>query len=119
MNQTTAEGGPTTLHDAELLIPTLQARPFAVQPVAKSPCFAACPAGIDVKSYVSLVAEERFQEALDVVRRRCPLPSVCGRVCHHPCEAACRRNEHDDRKALAARRSGRLGRGELDAVVPT
>ena len=34
-----------------------------------------------------------FAEALAVVRDRCPLPGICGRICHHPCEAACRRDE--------------------------
>ena len=45
--------------------------------IAPAPCTQACPAGVQVKAYVSLIAEERFGEALEVVRRRCPLPGIC------------------------------------------
>jgi len=57
--------------------------------VEPSPCTRACPAGVNVKAYVSLIATGRFHEALEVVRQRNPLPGICGRVCTHPCEAAC------------------------------
>ena len=76
---------------ATLTVPGLAAGPFPLREVPPSPCTLACPAGINVKSYVSLVAEGRFAEALEVVRERCPLPGICGRVCHHPCEDACER----------------------------
>jgi NADPH-dependent glutamate synthase beta subunit-like oxidoreductase/coenzyme F420-reducing hydrogenase delta subunit len=55
-----------------------------------------------VKAYVSLIAEERFGEALEVVRRRCPLPGICGRICHHPCEASCKRRRFDEPIAIRA-----------------
>jgi NADPH-dependent glutamate synthase beta subunit-like oxidoreductase/coenzyme F420-reducing hydrogenase delta subunit/Pyruvate/2-oxoacid:ferredoxin oxidoreductase delta subunit len=90
------------LRDTGLLVPNLQAEPFQVQAVQPSPCTAACPAGINVKSYVSLIAEEKFAEALEVVRERCPLPGVCGRICHHPCEDACKRCEVDEPIAIRA-----------------
>lgn len=57
--------------------------------VEPSPCTQACPAGVNVKAYVSLIAAGRFHEALEVVRQRNPLPGICGRVCTHPCEEAC------------------------------
>ena len=41
--------------------------------------------------YVRYIAENRFAEALAVVAEKTPFPLVCGTVCHHPCEAACRR----------------------------
>ncbi|MEE9465662.1 MAG: FAD-dependent oxidoreductase, partial [Candidatus Neomarinimicrobiota bacterium] len=44
----------------------------------------------------------RFPEALEVVRRNNPLPAICGRVCTHPCEAACNRIEIDDPVAICA-----------------
>ena len=44
--------------------------------------------------------EGRHREALALVRERNPLPGVCGRVCTHPCEAACRRGEVDDPVAI-------------------
>lgn len=63
--------------------------------VEPSPCTRACPAGVNVKAYVSLIATGRFHEALEVVRQRNPLPGICGRVCTHPCEAACNRVDID------------------------
>ncbi len=66
-----------------------------IERISPSPCTLACPAGINVKAYVSLIAEGRFAEALGVVRENCPLPGVCGRVCNHPCEAVCRRSNSD------------------------
>ncbi|MHC4752461.1 MAG: FAD-dependent oxidoreductase, partial [Planctomycetota bacterium] len=66
-----------------------------VGPIVPSQCTQACPAGVNVKSYVSLIADGRFDAALDVVRQRNPLPGICGRICTHPCETYCRRSEID------------------------
>ncbi len=55
------------------------------------PCRAACPVGTHAGGYVSLVAAGRFREAYLLARRPNPFASVCGRICAHPCEAACRR----------------------------
>jgi len=49
-----------------------------------------------------LIAKGRFKEALDLIRRRMPLPSVCGRVCLHPCEEVCARKELDQAIAIEA-----------------
>jgi NADPH-dependent glutamate synthase beta subunit-like oxidoreductase/coenzyme F420-reducing hydrogenase delta subunit/Pyruvate/2-oxoacid:ferredoxin oxidoreductase delta subunit len=82
-----------TLAGARLQVPALGGDPLRLVPVEPSPCTTACPAGINVKAYVSLIAEGMFAEALAVVRDRCPLPGICGRICHHPCEEACHRDE--------------------------
>lgn len=60
-----------------------------------SPCKAECPARIDVQGYVNLAAKGKFQEALQLIKESSPFPSVCGRVCHHPCESACNRDQID------------------------
>ena len=73
---------------------------FEVKGIEESPCAGACPAGVNVKGYVGLIASSRFQEALDLVRRDNPLPGICGRVCHHPCEVYCRRSEVDEPVAI-------------------
>jgi NADH-quinone oxidoreductase subunit F len=65
-----------------------------------SPCQNACPAGLDAHGYVALISEGRFEEALSLIRERNPFPSVCGRICTHPCEFKCRRGEADDPVAL-------------------
>jgi heterodisulfide reductase subunit A len=65
-----------------------------------APCKNACPAGIHVQGYVALIAEGRFREAYDLIREQMPFPGACGRVCHHPCEAACRRGDKDTPVAI-------------------
>jgi len=62
----------------------------------RPPCSNACPGGIHVQGYVALVAQGRFQEALDLIREAIPFPSICGRICTHPCELECLRAEIDD-----------------------
>jgi NADPH-dependent glutamate synthase beta subunit-like oxidoreductase/ferredoxin len=59
------------------------------------PCMMACPAHTNAGRYVGLVAEGRFEEAYRYAREPNPLASICGRVCAHPCETACRRGEID------------------------
>ncbi|HSN33881.1 MAG TPA: FAD-dependent oxidoreductase, partial [Ideonella sp.] len=59
------------------------------------PCRAACPVGTNAGGYVSLVAKGRYEEAYALARGPNPFASVCGRVCAHPCEAACRRGALD------------------------
>jgi homotetrameric NADPH-dependent glutamate synthase len=66
------------------------------------PCRAACPAGVDAQGYVALISQGKFKEALELVRRRNPLPAVCGRVCTHPCETECNRAKVDQPIAIAA-----------------
>jgi NADPH-dependent glutamate synthase beta subunit-like oxidoreductase len=59
------------------------------------PCMMACPAHTNAGRYVTLIAEGRFEEAYRFARDPNPLASICGRVCAHPCETACRRGEID------------------------
>ena len=65
-----------------------------------SPCRLECPLGINVQAYMALTAAGRFEEALDIIKEDNPLPGICGRVCHHPCEASCRRAELDQAVAI-------------------
>ncbi|MEW6664017.1 MAG: NAD(P)-binding protein [Thermodesulfobacteriota bacterium] len=60
-----------------------------------APCQMACPAGIDVASYVSLIGEGRYEEAVELIRRDNPFPWICGLVCTHPCEFVCVRGRID------------------------
>jgi heterodisulfide reductase subunit A len=77
--------------------PFAQAVPnaFVIDKRGIAPCHNTCPAGIHVQGYVALTAEGRFREAYDLIREQMPFPGVCGRVCHHPCETACRRGDKD------------------------
>jgi len=64
---------------------------FAVDKRGIPPCRAACPAGVNVQGYVALIGAGKYAEALELIRRELPFPGICGRVCPHPCEAACSR----------------------------
>jgi len=63
-------------------------------------CQETCPVHIDIRRYVGLIAEGKFLESLAVVREKNPLPSICGRVCHHPCEGMCNRGQQDEPIAI-------------------
>lgn len=67
-----------------------------------APCRAACPIGMNPQGYIALIAQGRFEEAYELIRDTNPLPGICGRVCHHPCETACRRQEIDEPVAICA-----------------
>ncbi len=83
--------------------PFAQAVPSAfVIDKKKSPCKLTCPAHIHVQGYIALIAQGKFNEALDLVREEIPFASVCGRVCTHPCEDECKRKLVDEPIAIAA-----------------
>ncbi len=65
-----------------------------------APCKLACPAGIDIQGYISLVANGQYQEAIKLIKESNPLPLVCGRVCPRFCEQKCRRNLVDEPVAI-------------------
>jgi NADPH-dependent glutamate synthase beta subunit-like oxidoreductase/ferredoxin/coenzyme F420-reducing hydrogenase delta subunit len=75
---------------------------FGIHAEGEPACTGACPAGVDVKAYVNLIADRRYERAVEVIRRSNPFPGVCGRVCTHPCESACKRSEVDDPLAIRA-----------------
>ena len=68
--------------------------------LVRAKCVNACPAEVDVPSYVSLVAQGYYAEALQVHRRRNPFALACGRICPAFCETKCRRVELDQPVAI-------------------
>ena len=66
------------------------------------PCMMACPAGTNAGRYVALIVDGQFEEAYRWAREPNPMASVCGRVCAHPCETACRRGAIDKPIAIRA-----------------
>jgi len=61
-----------------------------------APCQNACPADQNAWGYVTLLSEGRFEDAIAVIKEGNPFPAVCGRVCVHPCETKCRRQQVDE-----------------------
>lgn len=66
---------------------------MTTQPV---PCVTLCPARVDVPGYIALIREERYADAIRLIRKDNPFPTTCGFICEHPCETRCRRNMVDD-----------------------
>jgi formate dehydrogenase major subunit len=57
----------------------------------EAPCKVACPDHVDIQTYVSLIANGRYHEAVKVIKDTLPMPLSIGRVCPAFCEAECRR----------------------------
>jgi formate dehydrogenase major subunit len=57
----------------------------------EAPCKVACPDHVDVQSYVSLIANGKYHEAVKVIKETLPMPLSIGRVCPAFCEEECRR----------------------------
>jgi len=85
---------------------------FSIDKAGTPPCRDACPAHVNVQGYIALISAGEYRKAYDLIRERHPLPSVCGRICHHPCESACNRSELDEPVAI-----NHLKRFTSDAVL--
>jgi len=66
------------------------------------PCQVDCPIGTSAQGYIQAIASGKPELAHQIASARNPFTSICGRVCHHPCEAACTRADVDDPLAIAA-----------------
>jgi len=75
---------------------------FVIDKKGRAPCRSNCPAGVHAQGYIRLIREKKYSEAAELLRRDIPLPSVCGRVCYHPCEDNCERAELDEPVAVCA-----------------
>ena len=73
---------------------------FSIQRMGMPPCQAACPAGVNAVGYMTLTGLGKFDEAISVVRERMPFAAICGRICFHPCEDACKRGQLDKPLAI-------------------
>ena len=65
-----------------------------------TPCQRACPAGINISSYIDHIAHGDYRGAVQVIKERNPFPTVIGRICPRPCEDTCRRQLLDEPVAI-------------------
>ncbi len=72
--------------------------------ISQSPpfCTATCPLHIDVRGYVRLTGEGRYDEALNLIQERLPFAGTMGRICTRPCQSKCKRGELDESIEIAA-----------------
>lgn len=66
-----------------------------------APCQLACPANTDCQGYVGLIANGEYESANKLIKDKIPLPASIGRVCPHPCEKACRRQNVEEPISIA------------------
>ncbi len=59
------------------------------------PCNHVCPAGNNVQGFLNALARDEADEALEILLRTTPFPSICGRACPAPCMELCNRIELD------------------------
>lgn len=62
----------------------------------QAPCGHACPADEDVQGWLYHAEEGEYERAWRQIMDENPFPAVMGRVCYHPCEAACNRGQLDE-----------------------
>ena len=70
--------------------------------IVTAPCISACPSHVNIPSYLENIRMDRWSQAMDEVRKDCPMPGTIGRVCVRPCETACRRKDLDESLAIKA-----------------
>jgi NADH-quinone oxidoreductase subunit F len=63
---------------------------FVCKELVGAPCQAACPLGTEAWQYVAQIERGEYEDAYMTIREANPFPSVCARVCNHPCEERCR-----------------------------
>ncbi len=88
---------PPTEEAGQRLFPTGNFRFY--RPVYRDkmpPCNNACPTGEQIQKYLDYVKHDRYLDGYLTIMEDNPMPAVTGRVCYHPCEAACNRGEHDE-----------------------
>jgi NADPH-dependent glutamate synthase beta subunit-like oxidoreductase len=66
------------------------------------PCNEACPAGEDIQGWLDLAQAGNYHAAWQKLIENNPFPSIHGRVCYHPCESACNRNQTDTEVSIHA-----------------
>lgn len=56
---------------------------------ANPQCTKGCPVGVDIPSFIKLIKEKKYTEAIRKVKEKNSLPAICGRVC--PQEEQCQK----------------------------
>ncbi|MFN7118201.1 MAG: NAD(P)-binding protein [Saprospiraceae bacterium] len=66
------------------------------------PCNQACPAGENIQAWLALAQAGDYYGAWQQLIADNPMPGIHGRVCYHPCESSCNRNEMDSSVSIHA-----------------
>ena len=85
------DGGMAKQRAAYKLYPQAVPNAYAIEKKGIAPCRHACPSGQRAQGYIALIRENRYEDALRVIKEDNPFPGICGRICNHRCENACNR----------------------------
>jgi NADH-quinone oxidoreductase subunit F len=106
-------------HEYERHIYDKRCDAFVCKDLVGAPCQAACPLGTEAWRYIALLEKGDYEGAYKVLREPNPLPSVCARVCNHPCEEWCRAGTTGDAPvAIRALKRFLTDRADPAAYVP-
>ncbi len=61
-----------------------------------APCKDGCPIHQDITTYLQLVNAGKYEEAMEVITEKNPLPFITGTICAHNCMSKCTRNFYDE-----------------------
>ena len=75
---------------------------FTIEKREPAPCSIGCPGGINIQGFIALISVGKYNESLALIRESMAFPSVCGRVCHHPCEIVCKRGDYETPLSIMA-----------------
>ncbi len=89
---------------------------FVCKNLVGAPCAAACPIGTEAWRYIAHIERGEYEEAYRVIRAANPFPSICARVCHHPCEEHCRAGTQSG-QAIAIRALKRFITDRIDPAT--
>ncbi len=89
---------------------------FAIKKFDRAPCVRACPANLSAQGYVQLIKAGKYNESLQLIMERLPLPGTIGRICPHPCESDCRRQELDEPVAICSLKRFAADQADWDAL---
>ena len=65
------------------------------------PCVLACPAHTQCQKYVKQIALRDYESAVETIKEVIPVPASIGRICPHPCESECRRQNVEESISIA------------------
>lgn len=90
---------------------------FSFQPLKPAPgaeaapCQENCPCGTSIRDWIAPIAQrshlglsehDAYTQAWERIVDNNPFPAVMGRICPHPCETQCNRNERDSAVAVSS-----------------
>ena len=91
---------------------------YAISKLDPAPCTITCPAHINVQGYIQLIKMGKYAEAVKLIMERAPIPGTLGRICPHPCEEKCRRQEVDEPLAISGLKRFAADQVDLATLAP-